>query len=1265
MALPKRYDGLEDGLTIAAEIVSACTGVPVIGTATTVAIKKLIEEFLSPTLKLKDVLNKKIIKALNIPDGKFDFIFEQTRIALRSINSEDYNSSLFKQHVFTRNCFNPVTISDEIIGSLELGEEEKSEVLKAVRFVLAVYLLRWTEEPDFSLETRQKLQHVESTLEKVDLKVETLDKKTMVRIANYEDRINKLENCATPIPVELTIIPKSITNLIGRESVIQEITAKLETDHVLFLTADGGMGKTAIAKNIINRIRKDIGKDGFTYKHVAWLTSSGNLKEDLLQINISDFAAGNQEAKHIKVCRFLQSNPTFLVIDNMDEMLTPDDIDILNTLSGSSTILITSRATSDTFPSYELSSLDRNTAVVLFYNHFSHDSAITTITHNKIKEEIATGRIEDAYRIVDATGRNPLVIELIAKTAYAENFKTYELWEKISSGIFGFESKTEVHTDHSGKYPESKLSIDEQMRRLYSMLKLTDKRKEIMSFISLFPAEHDIFSDVFKWAGFFVLGANDMMYLVDSGWIIREDDYYSIHTIVRDSINMQNKKAGSGVSILDYVKLIEKLSDIDSYIPKTMDYNLAQKMAFVPQTVGKLLRKNYTFNTTIGKFFNNLAGLYMYQGNYDEALKYYRMSIEIFEKVFGTDYIGLATIYNNIAVLYIELSNYYEALKCLRTALDIHEKTIGIDPSSIATTFNNIAQIKKELGYYDEALGIFKMALEISEKAFGKDHPNTATIYSNMASLYEILDNYDEALEYYKKDLEICEKILGKNHPSTATSYNNIAGLYLAQGNYNEALKFYKMALKIREKTFGKDHPSTAITYYNIASVYHKHGNFDAALKYYKLSLEIKEKTLDKDHTSIANTYNSIASIYQYQGKYAEALKLFEFSLEINKKTFGIDHPNTATIYNNIALLYRAQGNYDEALKYFNIALEIKKKTLGNNHHSTATAYNNIAATYANQGNYDNAIDYFKISLEIYEKTLGKDHPSTANAYDNIASAYQHQGNYDEALKYYIKALEIYEKKLGKNHPDTITLYYSLADLYTIRGNCDKALEYYKILLEIYERTLGKDHPSTFTIYNIIIQLYQEQGNSEETMKYYKKLLKILEETLGKDDPLVAATYNNIASLYQDQGNFEEALKNYLIAIDIDKKTLADNYPNIAITYNNIANLYQDQGKFDEAMQYYIMSLDIYKKELDKDDPYVAATYNNIASLYQEQGNYNEALKYYKLALEIREKTLGIHPDTAITYEKLAELYCIMGIDEESKKCRTRAEEIKQKLKDE
>ncbi len=1006
MALPREYVGFEDALNIVAEIVSTCTKVPGPGSLTIWGIKEVLNDFPIQNYKLKRVLTKKNVKSLGIPDDKYEFVLEQTHDALSSIDSVDYNSAVFMKEVFTKNYYFPTLIGSELVEKLHIDED--ADLLKAVRFVIAVYLIHWTEEPDFPLETRQEL-----LLLKTDVIKNSKDIVDIYQtIESLKARIEYLEKASRESnPIELTIIPISITALIGRESIIQDITSKFETNNILCINADGGLGKTAIAKKVINNIRSEIGKENSKYKFVAWLTSSGNLKEDLSKINIPNNSSDNQEDRHKKACRFLQTHPTFLVIDNMDEIPTTEDINILNTIAGTSTILITSRAYIDAFPSYGLPSIGRDAAVVLFYNHYFPKEKITCITHEKILAETNSGRIEDVYKIVDATDRNALIIELIAKTARADSLSISDLWKKISLGIFGFESRTEVQTDHAGKYPKSRLSIDEQMRELYSMLKLSDRQKEIMSFISLFPAEHDIFSNVFKWAGFFDQGANDIMYLVERGWIIHEDDYYSIHTIVRDSINLQNQKKGNIISILNYERLIEKLSDIDSYIPRTAEFNLTQKLSFVPQTVGRLLSENHPYSNTIGIFFNNLAGLYKDQGNYDEALKYYKLDLEISEKTLGKCHPDTAITYNGIANIYRIQGKYDEALRYYKMDLEISEKTLGKDHPGTAATYHGIATTYKNQGKYDEALKYYKLDLEISEKALGKGHPDTAATYNGIANIYRILGNYNEALKYYKLDLEISEKTLGKGHPDTAAAYNGIANIYRILGNYDEALKYYKLDLEISEKTLGKGHPDTAATYNGIAATYKNQGKYDEALKYYKLALKISEKTLGKDHPENAATYHGIATTYKNQGKYDEALKYYKLDLEIREKTLGKGHPDTAATYNGIANIYRILGNYDEALKYYKMDLEISERTFGKEHPETATTYNNIAGIYVDQGNYDVALKFYNMALTCYEKKLGI-HPYTAVVHENLAVLYHDMRNQEESQKHADMAKEI-RKELG------------------------------------------------------------------------------------------------------------------------------------------------------------------------------------------------------------------------------------------------------------
>lgn len=1023
MSLPEEYEGLEEALNIVAEVISTTTRIPGSGNLVILFIKKLFK--LSPKYKLKVVLNRKNAKALGIPENKFSFVFEQTRDVLASIDSVDYNPAVFRKEIFTKNHYYPSRIRTELVNNLYLDAD--TDILKAVQFVLAAYLYHWTKEPDFPLDNLRKLHSIELGVKKSEKdinrikgKIDSLDNRlnelndasnannnegTIIRLEEkteaLEIRVNELideskekenenekaiagiakatenidarlksveDKIKAPIPVELTIIPKSINTLIGRDSVVQDIKTEIDTNHVLCIKADGGLGKTAIAKNLINSIRNDIVKGGCKYKYVAWLISSGDLKEDLLQIKIPDYATDNSEDKYKQICRFLQSNPTFLVIDNLDELPTPDEINILNTISGKSTILITSRARIDCFSSFELPPLDRGAAVALFYNHFCDNPSIVDINHNKIQMEITTGQIEKVYRIVDATNKNSLLIELIARLAHADEWSVSKLWRMVSSGIFGFEFETEVQTDHSGKYPKSNLSINEQVRRLYSMLYLTDKRIEIMSFISLFPAEHDIFSDVFRWAGFYRQGATDMMYLVDRGWIIREDNYFSIHTIVRDSIILQNKKSGNGVSILNYKELIKQLSKIDSYIHPTMEYTLKQKLSFVPITVGKLLSEIPTFNTTIGTFLLSLADFYKEQGNYSDALKYFKLGLKIYKRKLGIFHPSTAEIYSSIGDLF------------------------------------------KDLGEYDEALNFSFNALLIRKVFRGKDHPRTAESYNSLGSIYHLKGNFRISEYCFMRALDI-DLLYGRDNPDVATDLNNLAGLYRDQGKTDQALKCLNRTLEIDEKTYGKNHPLIATTYLNLGILWQDKGMFDDALEYYTMALEIKEKTLGKNHPDTVKTYCHIADLYRKQRKFEEARELFNSALKIQETQPAKNYHDIAETYNYLGHLYYDSGKLPASLVHYNIALKIIMDSQGETNPYAATTHQNIALTYKSLGKYDQSIEHYKMAAIIFDKVLGI-HIDTARAYERLAALQLETGDNEEAKKNKVKAEKI-RKKLG------------------------------------------------------------------------------------------------------------------------------------------------------------------------------------------------------------------------------------------------------------
>ena len=679
------------------------------------------------------------------------------------------------------------------------------------------------------------------------------------------------------IPISLTTIPAA-PKLIGREKDVQNIRDILTQKRIVSIHAVGGVGKTAIAAVITNGIINS----SSPFMHVAWITSTGNLMNDLIGMDIPSIAtAQSMKEKYKEACKYIQKHPTFLVIDNMDRIPTQGEIDELNTIaiSGDTKILITTRANIPNVEEYELSDLNFDSALILFYLHFIRK--IMTIDQIRDRDDSLCGEM-----IVKEAGCNALLIELIGKMAYADHWILKRLWERLNKDVFDLNSKYPIQSDHGddGK-------LQEHIQKLYEMSTLSNKQKEIMSFLALFPPEHSIFFDVFKWAGFEDDEHDDLGTLQARGWIARDEEGYSIHTLIHRSIQLQTNK--SAFEKEGYKNLIIELVNTDQYMPSDMVYTKVRERIVVTETICGLLTKDNSQEISTLMLYNNIARVYHDQGNYAKAHQYYEKALEIGEKVLGLNHQIIAIIYNGIGGVYHDQGNYEEAQKYFGKALEIQESVLGEKHLSTAKTYNNMANAYRKKGNYEEAYKYFEKALEIYKQILGMNHSFTARACSNIGLVYSEQGNNEEALKHYRNALKASESVLGERHPFTAIVYNNIAEVYREQGNYEDALKFYRNALKASESVLGERHPFTANVYNNIAFVYHDQGHDEEAMMYLGKALEIREQVLGVEHPDTASSYNNIGVQYYYRKDYEKAKDFFERAFVICEKTLGADHPQT------------------------------------------------------------------------------------------------------------------------------------------------------------------------------------------------------------------------------------------------------------------------------------------------------------------------------------------------------------------------------------
>ncbi len=431
---------------------------------------------------------------------------------------------------------------------------------------------------------------------------------------------------------------------------------------------------------------------------------------------------------------------------------------------------------------------------------------------------------------------------------------------------------------------------------------------------------------------------------------------------------------------------------------------------------------------------SRLGDSFYYQGQFEEAAKFYSATLNLFETAIGRTHPEAATSCNNLAAVYEELGKFAEAESLYLRAIDIREKAFGKNHLDLAESLNNLAGLYDSQNRYREAEEIYQRAVLISQNTLGADHPNVAIILNNFAMLYKNESKYDRAEQLYLRSLDINKRAFGPNHPEVATGMNNLAALYLILDRYAEAEQLFRDALRIMESSFGPVHIYVAKYLNNLASIYYNQAQYAMAEPIFKRSLEVLKQTAGEDHPEMANTLANLALLYHDQGKYTEAERLLKRSIDILVGALGLNHTDVASNLMNLASVYWIQGRYTEAKSLYLRALAIAENVLGTNHPFVAKIQNNLATVLQDLDQTTKADSLYKLAFENYEKAFGTNHKEVANILLNWGTLYRDHGDYEKAEKLLKQSVEIYQLTLGSDHPAVANTLNSLARCLFLEG---------------------------------------------------------------------------------------------------------------------------------------------------------------------------------------------------------------------------------------
>ena len=388
---------------------------------------------------------------------------------------------------------------------------------------------------------------------------------------------------------------------------------------------------------------------------------------------------------------------------------------------------------------------------------------------------------------------------------------------------------------------------------------------------------------------------------------------------------------------------------------------------------------------------NNLGAAYGSLGKYNEAINYFKQSLEI-----TTEYQDRKLSLDNIDRVYRYLGNYEKVIEYQLQSLEIERKIR--DRQSESKTLSNLGIAHFYLGNYEKAIDYQLQSLEIARELKNRQVEKTAL--GNLGVAHQFLAKYDKAIEYALQSLAIAREL--KSREGEAASLANLGIAYIKLGKYDEAIKYQKQSLDISRNLKNREDEGKALG--NLSTIYRNRGEYDKAIEYQLQSLAISQKFNDRQGEG--RSLAALGTIYRDLGKYDKAIEYQLQSLLIAKELK--DRQGEGQSLSILGIVYQDLGKYDKAIDYYRqslvIAREIKDRA------SEGISFNNIGALFTKQNQSDLAILFYKQSINVTEsirkdiRKLNKEEQrsyveTVSSSYKSLASLLLNQGRIMEALQ--------------------------------------------------------------------------------------------------------------------------------------------------------------------------------------------------------------------------------------------------------------------------
>ncbi|MFN2429200.1 MAG: CHAT domain-containing protein [Cryomorphaceae bacterium] len=354
------------------------------------------------------------------------------------------------------------------------------------------------------------------------------------------------------------------------------------------------------------------------------------------------------------------------------------------------------------------------------------------------------------------------------------------------------------------------------------------------------------------------------------------------------------------------------------------------------ETLVSTFEKTGNYPRFSSQIFYSLGSNYLYQSEFESALKFLDRVVEFEENQTDTD-----TIYIAKALEWKGLTNIYagdmaKAAELVEKAVSLHVSALGNSHKELGYTLNSLALIYDELDLLEKADSAFGEAFRILSLHLPPEHAHLSSVSANISSIKVELGDFDGARSMLEKAIEIHRK------------QNLLAPL-------------------LKE-------------YFNLGTLYLALDDTRRGIPYVEKAMAIADSLLPTPHTDRVNLYNGLGTAYYLQGDYYTADSLYSMGLKENLLLNDSETAQLGQSYYNLGMNSAAKEQFKLAEKFYSKSYEIRRASLGETHPSTADAFYGMAEVLINNGNRKYGISMMKRCLEYYIDAYGYSHQSVVES---------------------------------------------------------------------------------------------------------------------------------------------------------------------------------------------------------------------------------------------------------------------------------------------